>query len=320
VILRGYDTVIMQFLRRTFNFLYLPEDDSRVRQLHLPGSALAAGILGLLVVLGLAGMHLVGLMDGSSWLPGGSALRQQNLLLAGEVDRLEGQITALRQDLAEVHQLQETVSAAVGLDPTDPNVWEAGVGGRAPAAGGELGPSPEPVQARIEALQAVVAKLARQVRIQYAGYQTLLDTLGDRQDQLDHLPSIRPVDIGYISSGFGQRPDPFTAKLKYHQGLDFSVPVGTPVRATADGVVVVVNQERGFGRTVVIDHGNRMQTLYAHLGKPLVAKGQHVRRGDIIAESGRSGRCTAPHLHYELRVASRRVNPLPYILDSYASR
>jgi murein DD-endopeptidase MepM/ murein hydrolase activator NlpD len=148
----------------------------------------------------------------------------------------------------------------------------------------------------------------------------MLDTLSARDEVRARIPSIRPVDTGWLSSRFGFRKDPFTAKQTFHHGLDFSTPVGTPVRTTGDGVVQSVQQQRGFGKVVKINHGDGVVTLYAHLDEILVKKGQTVTRGDVVARSGNSGRSSAPHLHYEVRVAGRPVNPASYILDSYAAR
>jgi murein DD-endopeptidase MepM/ murein hydrolase activator NlpD len=116
------------------------------------------------------------------------------------------------------------------------------------------------------------------------------------------------------------RTDPFTGKQAFHRGIDFSLPVGSPVRVTGDGVVTSVQRQRGLGNVIKIDHGDGVTTVYAHLHKILAEKGQKVARGEIIAESGNTGRSTAPHLHYEIRINGRAVNPLGHILDSYASR
>jgi murein DD-endopeptidase MepM/ murein hydrolase activator NlpD len=148
----------------------------------------------------------------------------------------------------------------------------------------------------------------------------LLDSLAARRETRDSMPSIRPCDIGWLSSRYGKRRDPFTGRQAFHRGIDFSLPVGTPVRVTAAGTVIVVEKQRGLGRVVKVDHGNGLVTVYAHLQEAAVSVGQDVARGDVIARSGNSGRSTAPHLHYEVRVAGRSVNPLTYILDTYASR
>jgi murein DD-endopeptidase MepM/ murein hydrolase activator NlpD len=163
-------------------------------------------------------------------------------------------------------------------------------------------------------------QMLRQARIQRQGYLAMLDTLSARDAVRRHIPSIRPTDIGWMSSRFGFRTDPFTGNQTFHRGLDFSVPLGTEVRVTGDGTVLAVQQQRGFGRVVKIDHGQGVVTVYAHLDQALVKKGDRVSRGDIIAKSGNSGRSSAPHLHYEIRIGGRPVNPRSYILDSYAAR
>jgi murein DD-endopeptidase MepM/ murein hydrolase activator NlpD len=307
-------------INKSFTFLYMPADHAEVRELRVSRRLFLLSGGGLVVILAFAALYLVGLSQGSSWLPGGSALIQENAGLVSQIGRLEEQIACLKQEMAEVYEIQGTVSQAVGLDPLAPDVWEAGVGGRMPLHHGDLEGMPYVRQDRLTILEGELDKLLRQARIQHQGYLALLDTLDLRAEARAHIPSIRPVDTGWLSSGFGKRPDPFTGKLAYHHGIDFSVPVGTPVRATADGVVTAVKHERGFGRMIKIDHGGQTETLYAHLSRPLVKKGQQVRRGEIIAESGKTGRVTAPHLHYEVHLAGRRVNPLPFILDSYASR
>ena len=103
--------------------------------------------------------------------------------------------------------------------------------------------------------------LLYQARIQHRGMAALLDTLAARQDVRDRIPSIRPCDIGWLSSRFGMRRDPFTNKQTFHRGLDFSLPKGTPVRVTADGVVASVEKQRGLGRLVKVDHGNGVVTV-----------------------------------------------------------
>jgi murein DD-endopeptidase MepM/ murein hydrolase activator NlpD len=128
-------------------------------------------------------------------------------------------------------------------------------------------------------------------------------------------PSLWPVS-GRLMSYFGRREDPFSGEGAIHTGVDISVPPGTPVRATADGVVSFAGYHGGYGRKVVIDHGAGCSTHYAHLARNNVLAGQRVRRGDIIAFSGASGRATGPHLHYEVRMNGVAVNPYPYLKRS----
>jgi murein DD-endopeptidase MepM/ murein hydrolase activator NlpD len=126
-------------------------------------------------------------------------------------------------------------------------------------------------------------------------------------------PSIWPVDGRLIQSSFGQRTDPFSGEGAFHKGVDISAPYGTGVRVTADGIVVHTAIESGYGRLVIVDHGNGLHTYYAHLSRFYVHDGQEVRRGDFVGAVGTSGRVTAPHLHYEVRVGGAPMNPYFYL-------
>jgi murein DD-endopeptidase MepM/ murein hydrolase activator NlpD len=129
-------------------------------------------------------------------------------------------------------------------------------------------------------------------------------------------PSIWPVDGRLMQSAFGMRTDPFSGEGAFHKGVDISSPYGTPVRVTADGIVVQAGWESGYGRLVCVDHGNATQTCYAHLSRIFVHTGQTLRRGEYVGEVGSSGRATAPHLHYEVRVAGVPQNPYRYLSNA----
>jgi murein DD-endopeptidase MepM/ murein hydrolase activator NlpD len=132
------------------------------------------------------------------------------------------------------------------------------------------------------------------------------------QWQVNSRPSLWPV-LGRIQSPFGARTDPFSGEGAIHTGVDISAAVGTPVKATGDGVVVRAEWAGRYGRLVVIDHGNGIQSWYAHLSAFEVLAGQEVRRGDVIALSGASGHVTGPHVHYEIRMAGTPINPYPWL-------
>jgi murein DD-endopeptidase MepM/ murein hydrolase activator NlpD len=130
--------------------------------------------------------------------------------------------------------------------------------------------------------------------------------------QMNVQPSLWPVE-GRLLGPYGQRIDPFSGEGAYHTGVDISAPTGTIVRATADGVVVHADRLGGYGRLVIVDHGHGVQTYYAHLSRYLVVDGQEVRRGEPVGAVGTSGRVTAPHLHYEVRLGGAPVNPYRYL-------
>lgn len=130
--------------------------------------------------------------------------------------------------------------------------------------------------------------------------------------QTNNRPNIWPVD-GRLESYFGKRQDPFSGEGAFHRGVDICAPSGTPIRAAADGVVLHAGPISGYGRMIVIDHGNGLQTLYAHLSRYAVVPGQEIRQGETIGAVGASGRVTAPHLHYEVRRFGAPQNPTHYM-------
>jgi len=132
--------------------------------------------------------------------------------------------------------------------------------------------------------------------------------------RLASMPTIWPTK-GYLSAYYGMRDDPFTGQRQFHPGIDISIDTGNPIVAPADGVVLRTAQEGNGGRTLIISHGYGITTVYLHLNKFLVRPGQKVKRGDVIGEVGRTGRVTGPHLHYEVRINNKSVNPREYILE-----
>lgn len=297
-------------IRKSYSFLYMPEGDGRTREVRVPRSAILGTALVVLLLLTTAAFYTVDWATGVAWRPGGSPLALDNQALQQQVASYQTQVTAMQADLDEVFAYQQALAAAVNITPLDAEVRQAGIGGREPLQ----------VTGELSGLRQApdLDLLLRQSKIQRAGMAAIIDSLAARDDVRQHVPSIRPCDVGWLSSRFGKRRDPFTGKQAFHRGIDFSVPTGTPVRVTADGVVTKVEKQRGFGRVVKVSHGNGLETVYGHLQEAQVKVGQQVSRGEVIALSGNSGRSTGPHLHYEVRVAGRAVNPLTYILDTYA--
>ncbi|MCX6107819.1 MAG: M23 family metallopeptidase [Proteobacteria bacterium] len=146
------------------------------------------------------------------------------------------------------------------------------------------------------------------------GVQAVTDPNVGLAAVMGSLPSILPTD-GYVSSGFGYRLSPFNGRRLHHNGIDFAVNYGTPVRATADGTVTSAGRHRFLGNLVTVDHGFGITTRYGHNSKVLVQIGDHVRRGDIIAKAGSTGHSTGPHLHYEVWLNHRRTDPSRFMFE-----
>ncbi len=187
----------------------------------------------------------------------------------------------------------EQAIRTLGLDPR--RVVEAndvGIGGPLEQLSTEADGSLDP---RFERLGASLARLSALER------------------GLDGIPQVMPAAQGSMSSGFGYRRDPFTGGAAMHKGLDFRAPYGSPIYAAADGVVSFVGGKSGYGKTVEINHGSGMTTLYAHMSGFDARPGMRVSAGQIIGRIGNSGRSTGPHLHFEVHINGRAVNPRPFL-------
>lgn len=159
-----------------------------------------------------------------------------------------------------------------------------------------------------------IDRAVRESGLREQGVIKLQELLVERQSILNATPSLKPAR-GWFTSRFGYRVDPFTGRMDMHYGLDIAAPPGTPIIAPADGVVSYVGFESGYGKIVTIDHGYGVRTRYAHNSQIYVDLGQNVRRRDVIAAVGSTGRSTGPHLHYEVRVNDIPVDPMNFILD-----
>ena len=158
--------------------------------------------------------------------------------------------------------------------------------------------------------------ISKELAIQSKSLDEILKLAKEKSALLEAIPAIQPVrneNLRSVASGFGYRSDPFTKVRKFHAGMDFSAKVGAPIFATGDGVVTRAdNTASGYGNHIVVKHGFGYETLYAHLSKYNIKKGQKVKRGDIIGFVGSTGRSEGPHLHYEVHKNGEVVNPLNF--------
>lgn len=157
--------------------------------------------------------------------------------------------------------------------------------------------------------------LNRQLYIQSKSFDEVVDLCKNNDEMLKCIPAIQPVsnkNLKQTASGYGYRIDPIYKTTKFHSGMDFSANIGTPVYATGDGRVVKVGWESGYGKLIKIDHGFGYMTWYAHLNDYNVRVGQKVVRGEVIGKVGNTGKSTGPHLHYEVHVKGKVVNPVNY--------
>jgi len=217
----------------------------------------------------------------------------------------------LNDELAQVRSLNDRLQVVADNRPPSINSQFFGIGG----SSSHPRVKRAPLARRLDDLNRAAGVTAAEVGRQKQGFVELTRLLENRQEEMAAHPSIWPVR-GWIASPFGRRVDPYTHRWKLHEGVDIAGRFGTPVVASADGAVASVDRDpAGYGRFVLLNHGATVETLYGHLAQVIVQPGAAVRRGDVIAYMGSSGRSTGPHVHYEVRVAGVHHDPLDYMLD-----
>jgi murein DD-endopeptidase MepM/ murein hydrolase activator NlpD len=157
--------------------------------------------------------------------------------------------------------------------------------------------------------------LSKQLYIQSKSFDDVVEMCKNRDEMMLCIPAIQPVpnkDLTRMASGYGRRIDPVYGTMKFHEGMDFSAPMGTDIYATGNGTVIHVGWETGYGNTVEIDHGFGYMTRYGHMSAFDVKVGQKVVRGELIGKVGNTGKSIGPHIHYEVHVKGAVVNPVNY--------
>jgi murein DD-endopeptidase MepM/ murein hydrolase activator NlpD len=323
--------------------IFLPDERSPVRRLRVPRALVRYGpwVIGpllLLIVLGTADWVRLRL-DAHDV----AAMREKTAADRAELAALAGELRALEERLARLAEFERKVRVIADLPAALPRAEaparlgaaphrdEGGQGGEepeeeesaAPDVSAHSEPRPEPT-ARASSLgldDAVLARIRRQaeelaarMETQGGAFEALLKGLHKVRERLAATPSIWPTD-GWVTSGFGWRMSPFTGRRSFHSGLDIAADPGTDIVAAARGRVVFAGRKGPLGQTVVLEHGYGFRTLYGHASALHVRVGETVDRGQRVAAVGSSGRSTGPHLHYNLTLDGRNLDPTGYIVD-----
>ncbi len=244
-------------------------------------------------------------------------LQRQKSLLSDEIEEIQGRVTQMKEFIDVLINKDESFRLLAGLDVIDEEIFEVGVGGP-----GILTPESSPLWVEDPVAAAVtfatsydILALERRAQLLSESLSEAMDSLQAHHDLLRSTPSISPTD-GPITSRFSYaRMHPIYDKALPHEGIDLHAPEGTPILATAEGVVSYRGWRTGYGNTIEIDHGFGYMTRYAHASKFLVERGQPVERGMAIAQVGQTGTATAEHVHYEIWVGGRAMDPQDYILN-----
>ena len=270
----------------------------RLQRVHIPHrfvySAVGAVVMLGLLMFGVAGSYARMALKVANY----NSLQHEAQLLRERYETLQTKVKQTNEQLASLQLLADEVTTAYGVKKQ--LTGSADLIGEAPL---------------VPTMRETLEEYNYLRTTNLAGHSGNIFTRADA----NVLPVGWPVN-GRLMGGYGERSDPFSGEGAMHTGLDISAPIGTPVKATADGIVIHANWNAGYGRCVIVDHGNGYQTWYAHLSKMDVMEGEEIRQGEVVGRVGTTGRSTGPHLHYEVRVHSTPVNPYRFLARAYATK
>lgn len=268
-----------------------------------------AGVLGLVVL-----MLGYGTVAHSVDLQRSAALERENGRLEVELGRLHGELSMLSDTIKTIAARDARIRLLANLEPNDPAVHLAGIGGPAAPLSANSLINAGMLGRKAQEVRVDLAALIRRANLLAASFGEASDSLANHRDRLAAMPSILPT-AGWLTSAFtSMREHPILHVARPHEGIDVTAPMGAPIQAPAGGRVIKTGWESGYGNVIVIDHGYGLTTKFAHCSKVTAQTGQVVKRNQIIAYVGNTGLATGPHLHYEVHVNGKPVDPLRYVL------
>jgi murein DD-endopeptidase MepM/ murein hydrolase activator NlpD len=298
--------------KRRWTLVLVPHgsEPSRIVEVSYGVLRVLAGAAGGMIILALIAGYAT--ISHTTDLSRAARLQQENASLAREIGEMHGRLATLADTLTRISQRDARIRVLANLDPIDPQVQAAGIGGPAAPEIGLAGLSG--ISRRSADIRVDLGALIRRANLLASSFKEAAESLSVHTARLAATPSIMPTQ-GWLSSAFSSmRAHPILHIARPHEGIDVSAPMGSPIEAPAAGVVSDAGWETGYGNTITINHGFGIVTKFAHASKLLVKTGQRVARGQRIALVGNSGLATGPHLHYEVHVNGRPVDPLKYVL------
>ncbi len=294
--------------------LFLPGGSNKVRKINLPNRLIFVFTSIILLITFGIGWLITDYRKIKSKIPELNYLKKENRTQKIQLITLTQKINQINQKMAKLQEFDHKLRVMTNIEPSGEQDQFLGLGGSNIST---LKPDyqlEEIHKGLIQQMHKSLENLETEMAVTSISQAELRNFLKEQKSILACTPSIRPTN-GWFSSGFGYRISPFTNQREFHKGLDIATRKGTPIIAPADGLAVAVGREGNLGKMISINHGYNLMTRYGHLHKSRVKKGEYIKRGQIIAEVGNSGRCTGPHLHYEVLLNGVPVNPLRYILN-----
>ncbi|MGE7777895.1 M23 family metallopeptidase [Chitinophaga caseinilytica] len=233
-----------------------------------------------------------------------------------EYNTLQDQVKELKGQLGELQHRDNEIYRVIFEAAPIPDSVRAGQDEKSKE---NLALSTKPESEIIAATKKMLAEIGNRVQLQEKSYLQIEDLIKNKQKMLASIPAIQPVankDLDRIASGFGYRIDPIYKTVKFHSGLDFTAPSGTPIYATGDGTIEESSlSDVGYGNHVVVNHGYGYKSLYGHMVRIKAKRGQAVKRGDILGWVGSTGKSTGPHCHYEVMKNGVKVDPVYFFYN-----
>jgi murein DD-endopeptidase MepM/ murein hydrolase activator NlpD len=304
-------------MQKNSKFFIYSDETGTFREIHR-FKLKSAGVLFSLLVLGICTILLLNHVY-FNFLDLGYRrtviVEMENKILREQINSFTGKIEKIENALVDFADRDTELRLFVDLPTIDEDTRRAGVGGTAEELSyGILAGTSREI---LNETHRWIERLEREIQLQRESYKEIEHKLEFNDTFFHHLPAIKPAVGRYNPNGYGRRRHPVLGIMHVHEGIDIACDTGTPVYATADGTVEIAGRTNGgYGRVIIINHGYGYKTLYAHLSSTINVKPrQKVKRGDIIAQSGRSGLVTGPHLHYEVIYNGVKQNPVDYFFD-----
>lgn len=301
--------------QRSWTLLVVPHGSDSPRTFTLTERALRIGS-GIAAMVGIIAAIGIGVLVSTIGMPTSRIAQRENRLLSQELVDLRLRLRHLEDTLGVIGKHDERVRLLAGLPAVDSQVAQVGIGGPGlPEVTDDPLYRTNPTLGRMAFDTRIdLDKLLRRANLLAKSFADVSDSLTKHHERYQRIPSIMPT-AGWLSSHFTRnRFHPILHTTRPHEGIDVSAPMGAPIIAPAAGVVVRVGREAGYGLVLEIDHGNGIETKFAHMSRVMVRRGQRVKRGQEIAAVGNSGLSTGPHLHYEIHINGKVVDPLTYVM------
>lgn len=305
---------------KKIKLIYFSTQGSEVKSVNLTWKRILSAMFSSFVVMLLMVGSSIALFTDAYHDVRLASLSKTNQILNGQLQQLNHKVSRMETQMQVIERSDDAMRIKNGLSRLDEDLRQVGIGG-AGEENPELNALPPDLQGQTKQINLAVSELERRLQLHQKNIADVSAEMEKDSIRIKHIPSIRPVldRDGHVTDKYGMRIDPFIERAKHHNGIDISAEPGTEVYSAAAGVVEkaenVYTPWVGYGKHIIIDHGNGYKTLYGHLSQVMVRTGQRIDRWALIGLVGETGRATGPHLHYEVIYNGTSLNPERNMLE-----